>query len=243
MANFRPVSNLTFLSKVVEKAVAQQLTKHLSTHSLLPCHQSAYRRHQSTETAMLRTVRVLSDALTVADGRRVTLLGLLDMSAAFDCVDHDLLLQRLEKNFGLTGVVLRWMTSFLCDRTLEVRYNGASTAAQPVYYGVPQSLVLRPILFNLYTADITLVAARHGLQLHQYTDDCQLYVSAPVDEASATVSGLSHCVTDVASWLSASRLRLNPAKTVLMWLGSRQQVEKIGIREVPIHLSVITTVD
>ena len=116
--NFRPVSNLTFLSKVVEKAVARQLTERLSTHSLLPCHQSAYRRHHSTETAMLR---VLSDALTAADGRRVTLLGLLDMSAAFDCLDHDLLLQRLEKNFGLTGVVLRWMTSFLSDRALEVR--------------------------------------------------------------------------------------------------------------------------
>jgi len=137
-------------------------------------------------------LRVLSDALTAADGRRVTLLGLLDMSAAFDCVDHDLLLQRLEKNFGLTGVVLRWMTSFLSDRTLVVRCNGASTAAQPVYYGVPQGSVLGPILFNLYTADITLVAARHGLQLHQYADNCQLYVSAQVDEASATVSRLSH---------------------------------------------------
>ena len=135
---------------------------------------------------------------------------------------------------------MRWMTSFLSDRTLEVRYNGASTAAQPMYYGVPQGSVLGPILFNLYTADITLVAARHGLQLHQYADDCQLYVSAPVDEASATVSKLYHCVTDVASWLSASRLRLNPAKIVLMWLGSRQQVEKIGIREVPIYSSLIT---
>jgi len=143
-------------------------------------------------------LRVLSDALIATDGRRVTLLGLLDMSAAFDCVDHDLLLQRLEKNFGFTGVVLRWMMSFLSDRTLEVRYNSASTAAQPVYYKVPQGSVLGPILFNLYTADITLVAARHGLQLHQYADDCQLYVSAPVDEASATVAKLSHCVTDVA---------------------------------------------
>jgi len=68
-------------------------------------------------------LRVLSDSLIATDGRRVTLFGFLDMSAAFDCVDHDLLLQRLEKNFGLTGVVLRWMTSFLSDRTLEVRID------------------------------------------------------------------------------------------------------------------------
>ena len=91
MANFRPVLNLSFLSKVVERAVAQQLNDHITKNGLLPRCQSAYRRHHSTETAMLR---VVSDALTAAD---VTLLGLLDMSAAFDCVDHQLLLQRLEK--------------------------------------------------------------------------------------------------------------------------------------------------
>jgi len=106
----------TRLSKItrVEKAVARQLSDHLSKYNLLPRRQSTYRRHHSTETAVLR---VLSDVLTAVDGRRVTLLGLLDVSAAFDCVDHDLLLQRLQKNFRLTGVVLRWLMSFLIDRT------------------------------------------------------------------------------------------------------------------------------
>jgi len=77
-------------------------------------------------------LQVLSDVLTAVDGRRVTLLGLLDMSAAFDCVDHNLLMQHLEKNFGLAGVVLRWMMSFLTDRTQEVFYNGRLTATQHV---------------------------------------------------------------------------------------------------------------
>ena len=85
MANFRPVSNLTFFSKVVERVVTRQLNDYLAAANLLPLCQSAYRRHHSTETAM---VRVLSDVLTAADTRQVTLLGLFDMSAALDCVDH-----------------------------------------------------------------------------------------------------------------------------------------------------------
>ena len=87
---------------------------------------NAYRRHHSTETAM---VRVLFDVLTAADTRQVTLLGLLDMSAAFDCVDHSILLQRLEMNFGVSGLALQWLTSFLTNRTQQVTYLDAIQAA------------------------------------------------------------------------------------------------------------------
>jgi len=89
MANYRPVSNMTFMSKIVERAVTQQLHQYLDDNDLLPRYQSAYRRHHSTETAKLR---VLSDVLTAADAQQVTLLGLLNLSSAFDCVDHQLLL-------------------------------------------------------------------------------------------------------------------------------------------------------
>ena len=99
IANFRPVSNLTFMSKVVERAAASQLNAYLSANGLLPRHQSAYRQKHSTETAMLR---VWSDILTSADVREVTLLGL---SAAFDCVDHGILLQSLEVVFGLAALL------------------------------------------------------------------------------------------------------------------------------------------
>ena len=93
MSNYRPVSNLSFMSKVVERAVAAQLNEYLLANDLMPRCQSAYRKNHSTETAILR---VWSDMLNAADTRQVTLLGLLDLSAAFDCVDHDLLLQRLQ---------------------------------------------------------------------------------------------------------------------------------------------------
>jgi len=117
IANFRPVSNLTFASKVVERAAASQLNTYLYANGLMPRHQSAYRKKHSTETAMLR---VWSDVLTSADVREVTLLGLLDLSGAFDCVDHDILLHGLEVAFGLTNTALKWIRSFLTDRTQQV---------------------------------------------------------------------------------------------------------------------------
>ena len=108
--------NLSFMPKVAERVVTEQLNEYLLTNDLMPRYQSAYRKKHSTETALLR---VWSDMLNAADTRQVTLLGLLDLSAAFGCVDHDLLLQRLEHGFGLADVVLRWIHSFLSDRTME----------------------------------------------------------------------------------------------------------------------------
>ena len=107
----------------------------------------------------------------------MTLLGLLDMSAAFDCVDHQLLLQRLEKRCCLHGSVLRWMTSYPAGRTQKIMYSGLSSEAQRVSYRVPQGSVLGPLLFNLYLASLSSVVSVHGLNLHQHADDCQLYLS------------------------------------------------------------------
>jgi len=169
MANFRPVSNLTFLSKVVETAVARQLNDYLAANDLLPRHQSAYRKRNSTETT---TLRVLSDALSAADGQRVTLMGLLELTAAFDCVDHTLLLKQLQLEFGFADTVLSWLTSFVTGRTQQVAFDGHMSATTSVEFGVLQGSVLGPLLFVLYTAQLSQVVAAHGLTLHQYADDC-----------------------------------------------------------------------
>ena len=102
------------LWKIVERLVCQQLVSYLEVNQLLPKHQSAYRKFHSTETAVLKLV---SDILLAADGAEVTLLGLLDLSAAFDTVDHDILLNPLQKSFGLGGGVLSWITSFIREKT------------------------------------------------------------------------------------------------------------------------------
>ena len=114
----RPVSNLSFLSKIIEKAVSAQLTEHLLENSLFESHQSAYRKFHNTETAL---VKITNDLLLSADERKVSILALLDLSAAFDTIDHSLLINRLEHDFGLKDNVLNWFKSYLEDRTQSVK--------------------------------------------------------------------------------------------------------------------------
>ena len=103
LKNNRPVSNLTFVSKLAERMVSSRLVSHINAHGLMPQLQSAYRRHHSTETTLLK---VLADIYSAIDRQQVTLLGLLNLSAAFDCVDHDILLRRLRHTLGICGTAL-----------------------------------------------------------------------------------------------------------------------------------------
>src|SRR5664279_5785769 len=171
-------------------------------------------------------LRIWSDMLMAADDRKVTLPGLLDMSAAFDCVDQLILLHRLQVAFGIDGMVLDWIRSFLSGRTQQIVYNGERSAISALLYGVPQGSVLSPMLYVLYTAPLFDVIAQHRVDVHQYADDTQLYLSVPPADAAAAVERLGACLVDAEAWLKASRLRLNPSKTQFMWLGSAQQLSK-----------------
>ena len=111
------MSNLSFLSKILEKVVLRQLLNHLLTNNLFNSHQSAYRAGHSTETALLK---IVNDLLSALDEDKVSLLFLLDLSAAFDTIDHSILLSRLSYSFGISDTVLAWFTSYLTDRTQTV---------------------------------------------------------------------------------------------------------------------------
>ena len=132
--NFRPVSNLQFTSKLTEKAVAVQLQEHMLVNGLFPDLQNAYRQHHITETALLK---VKNDLLMAMDKGQVTLLVLLDLSSAFDTVEHEILLDRLRSTIGLRGKVLSQFESYLKGKSQKVSINGTFSKRFDLKCGVP----------------------------------------------------------------------------------------------------------
>ena len=120
MKNYWPIFNLSFMSKIVERIVVRQLSEYLSANGLLPTLQSGFRKHHSTESGLLW---VLFDIFSSVDKRHISLLALLDVSAAFNTVDQSILLDRLSISFGLTGSEFDWMRSFIVGRTQTVVYG------------------------------------------------------------------------------------------------------------------------
>ena len=152
----------------------------------MPSQQSAYRQHHSTETVVLK---VYNDLLMAADSGLVYALCLLDLTAAFDTVDHDLLLLRLERQFGLRGVTLLWFRSYLSGRSYRVWFAGAASRTVHVICSVAQGSVLGLRLFTVYSADLVDnddKAVEHAINFHGYADDTQLYVHCRLEEIAAT---------------------------------------------------------
>ena len=134
LKHFRPVSNLSFVSKLIQKLVLDQLFRHLDLNNLWHTFQSAYCPKHSTETALLR---VLND-LTASDSVSISILTLLDLSAAFDTIDHSILLTRLDSTFGIRDLALYIFRSYLEDRTQVVTVNGIKSFPSLLTCGVPQ---------------------------------------------------------------------------------------------------------
>ena len=157
--NYRPISNLTFLSKLLERVVLERLQQYLDRGCGLPRYQSAYRKCHSTETALLK---VVNDLLLAADRGEVSALCLVGLSAAFDTVDHELLLSRLQNRFGVVGTALNWFRSYLTNRSYAVMYGSNLSDVVQLVCSVPQGSMLGPLLFLLYTAELEDMAAGMG---------------------------------------------------------------------------------
>lgn len=227
--NYRPVSNLQFLSKLAEKAVAQQTISHIEANGLFPVMQSAYRKLHSTETALLR---IRNDILMNMNSQHVTLLVLLDMSAAFDTIDHTKLLQRLENKFGITGTALDWFSSYLTGRFQQVIIDGATSDEFEIPFGVPQGSCLGPLLFSLYTSELFDIIAKHLPTVHCYADDTQLYLAfRPDDQATqdSAVAAMEACIRDIRRWMVENKLKLNDDKSEFMLIGTKVQLRKVNI--------------
>ena len=227
--NYRPVSNLSFISKVIERIVARQLLSHLKTNCLLPVYQSGYRQYHSTETALLH---VSSELFAAMDDQKMSLLALLDMSAAFDCVDHEILLERLSHRYGISDTVASWFKSYLNGRSAQILYKNKLSDIETVMFGVPQGSVLGPLLFLLYTADVFDLVDDYGFRIHGFADDMQIITSCPAQSFDVVVNKFFCCLSKIDKWMSCNRLKLNQCKTQLLPVGTWQQMSKINLSEI-----------
>src|SRR6218665_528852 len=138
-------------------------------------------KRQSTETLLLR---LLSDVYAAIDSSQLTLLALFDVSAAFDTVDHEILLKRLNVSFGFSGTLLLWLRSFLSERSLCVVHGSYRSSWVPAPFGLPQGSVLAPLLFIIYTSDLASLLASHALLAQLYADDVQAYQHCRASDAA-----------------------------------------------------------
>ena len=220
--HFRPISNLPFISKVLEKIVLRQLLGHLDANDLRETYQSAYRTGHNTETALLM---VMNDLMQECDTGSVSILALLDLSAAFDTIDHTILLNRLSQTFGLSGSVLMWFTSYIEGRFQSVKIGNHVSDEMPVRVGVPQGSVLGPVLFSLYMKPLSKIFLKHSINYHMYADDTQLFTSSSVTMLDENIQKIELCVMEIKDWMCGNKLKLNEDKTEIMVLGTSQKLK------------------
>ena len=205
LKNYRPVSNLSLFSKVLERVVAARLTNYMTINQLHEPMQSAYRACHSTETAL---VRVQNDILRTLDQGGAVILVLLDLSAAFDTIDHSILLSRMESILGVKGSALEWFKSYLLGRKQRIKIND------------------------------DLSERSYSLNNHGYADDTQLCLSfkKTIDNAivKREILNLEKCLCDISVWMSQNKLKLNNDKTEIILFGSKKHLAELNIKSLSV---------
>lgn len=223
LSNYRPISNLP-------KIVATQLYDHIKNNNLFDKFQSGFRPGHGTEIAL---VRVTNDLLMAADSGSPSLLILLDLTAAFDAVDHTILLHRLQHTIGLTDNALKWFTSYLSDRTEYVTLGKKVSLTHKVTCGVPLGSVLDPTLFNFYLLPLGRVISKHGLSYHSYADDTQLYrQKISTSTTPLPAYALTILLEEIEAWMRHNFLQLNSSKTEAIRVGTPHQLRSSTIASI-----------
>ena len=174
------------------------------------------------------------------DGGKVTALTLLDLSAAFDTIDHTIFLRRLQDWFRVTGKALDWFKSYLTGRCQRIKLGDCLSSKADLKFGVPQGSLLGPLLFTLYPTPLSSMIFEHAIPHHLYADDSQQYVSFASGDSAAELNGLQSCLASVQSWISTNKLKLNPDKSEFLFIGNERKQSKY-LSMLPIELLGVKT--
>jgi hypothetical protein len=216
--------------------VSEQLNNHVLSLGLENHFQSAYKRDHSTETALLH---VSSEILGHLDTGSSVFLVLLDLSAAFDTVDHHILLNRLRDEYRVSDTALNWFQSYLCNRSFKINLGSNLSSPHALKYGVPQGSVLGPILFSLYTAPLLDIFRQHDVSVHFYADDTQFWVPFNTkDPAGENIARrkITEVFADIVSWMNRNHLKLNSGKTVFLPISRQSMYDKFMPLQLGDHL-------
>jgi exonuclease III len=232
LSNYRPISNLNTVSKLLERLALSRLRPQLTGSSNFSKLQSAYRSGCSTETALLSILDGLYQAI---DNKETAVLVSLDLSAAFDTISHDILLNRLDVEFGVRGTALAWIKSYLSDRQQFVKIGRHRSRSVSYNLGVPQGSVLGPLLFVTYVSPVGDIVTSAGLGFHQYADDTQIYFAMKPATVSQQLDVLSTTTERLRYWFLSNGLMLNPDKSEALLVGTHQQRSAVAtIKSVPV---------
>jgi len=216
LSDFRPISLLCFLSKILERLVHDQISAYVESEGLMDALQTGFRAGHSTQTTLLK---LTDDIRQGMDRRLVTALLLFDFSKAFDSVCHEKLLVKL-RSLGFKHGALRWVASYLSGRSQAVLGEGNNvTSFLPLNKGVPQGSVLGPLLFSLFVIDIAQ-GLDSGIRHIIYADDLQINVQGRFEDVRDTLARLSEGAEHISDWAVRNHLTLNIKKTKAMIFGT-----------------------
>ena len=221
-SNYRPVSNLKYFSKVLECAALKQIVNHCESNNLLPDNQSAYRKGYSCETMLMKLVDIILNGM---EDKLITAVMACDLSAAFDTVNHSVLLETFKDFYGMSGNVLQWIESYLSNRSCLVDVNGKRSSEKKLSLSVPQGSCSGAFFFILYAA--TIFFEIDLVELFGFADDHILPTSFPAGDRLAEMDAiidLEDSAIDIKEWMDKVKLKINTDKTEFITFGFSTQV-------------------
>ena len=226
-SDYRPISLLSVLSKIIEKLVALQIVAYLTLHNLFDTKQSAYRKNHGCPTALLEITDEFFKAL---DKGEIVICTLLDYSKAFNCANHDITLAKL-KWLGFSNSALRWVNSYLSGRSQSVKTQDGFSNWKNLANGVPQGSILGPLFFTILINDFKDIIQDCGY--HLYADDSRIFISGPIHEILLMINKLNSDLNKIADFSVANNLSLNVGKCKFIILGSTQSLEIVDSMILP----------